>query len=307
MGWQVYEIVFDIVSPICVGDKYIGSLRKCRPYVPASAMWGAITASLTRQLWERDELKDYDVKAKYRYVGKEILEKCLICGYFFILYENNILYPQYIAEHGLTYGKDNMSELEFESKFLTSMTVTGIDASTLGADEKTLHEVEFIRNRVMDENVPKPLKLIGAIYLDDKSLQWLEISESTSPLCRALKNISIGGGLRNGFGRLQLSNNGSIEKKENHTIFDLWKLKENLTLEPIETSVPPILSHLALDKNETINICGDVESLTGFSNYTDKSQFSTNLFTALPGAIINSQKTSTIRLRKSGLWNLTKN
>ena len=49
---MIYELQFEAQSPIHIGYKKIGTLKTTRYYISGKAMWGALTAHITRSLYE---------------------------------------------------------------------------------------------------------------------------------------------------------------------------------------------------------------------------------------------------------------
>ncbi len=57
--WKCYKIVFRAEAPIHIGYKQIGILKTTRYYITGRAIWGAITANLTRALYDQPSSEDY--------------------------------------------------------------------------------------------------------------------------------------------------------------------------------------------------------------------------------------------------------
>ena len=49
MSWSLQRWTWLLESPLFVGTTPAGSLNRCRLYVPARALWGAMTAELSRR------------------------------------------------------------------------------------------------------------------------------------------------------------------------------------------------------------------------------------------------------------------
>ena len=50
MGWQLYRWVWELRSPLHIGMPPAGHANRCRLYIPAHVLWGALTAELARVL-----------------------------------------------------------------------------------------------------------------------------------------------------------------------------------------------------------------------------------------------------------------
>ncbi len=209
---QIYEVTYKALSPIHIGYKSIGILDTTRYYITGKAVWGAITASATRHLI------DTPGKEEYKYVG-EIVRKNIRTTYFFPKVENTVYYPVY--EKGeLRYG--GLSKNAFEKIFIYSFVSTAL-GKTKTADENTLHEVEYIKNRVLITDDFKDVYWIGYFFVNDGTFSAnenikefiLEIKTEEEDFTvkggdremeasEILKQIQVGGERNYGFGNLRL-------------------------------------------------------------------------------------------------------
>jgi hypothetical protein len=49
VNWRLFRWVWQLEAPLHVGMPPSGSLNRCRLYVPARALWGALTAEVARR------------------------------------------------------------------------------------------------------------------------------------------------------------------------------------------------------------------------------------------------------------------
>lgn len=220
---QIYEATYKALSPIHIGYKSIGILDTTRYYITGKVLWGAMTASVTRHLI------DTPGKEEYKCVG-EIVRENIRTTYFFPKVENTVYYPIY-EERELRYG--TLSKSAFEKTFIYSFVSTALD-KTKTADENTLHEVEYIKNRVRIADDPKDVYWIGYLFVKDgifsanenKKGPVLEVKtekedftvEKGDREMRAseiLRKIQVGGERNYGFGNLRLE--GTFRRVDRNT------------------------------------------------------------------------------------------
>ena len=158
MSWYLYSLTFKLKSPMHIGFHKVMHLFRTRSYVPAKPFWGALTARLTRML-ESDNYKE---------VG-EFLKKTMRLSYLYIYdKETNVIFIPKYTDEGLKFGNLPEKELlliEFEKKFISSLTSTSIEPYSFTAEEGMLHEVEFISPYTMDGG--KQVFLKGLLWISD--------------------------------------------------------------------------------------------------------------------------------------------
>ncbi len=211
MSWSCYQLTYRLEAPLHVGFHEAGYIQRTRKYVPGRAMWGAITARLTRLVYS-----DAEAQA-YHEIGKEVNEN-LIPGYFF-LGDPEPLLPQFTEERGLVFAHPGqevvaaLTEAEFERRFLCSFTQTSIRGKTQTAEEESLHEMEFLvdRYKPAKETGLQRVYLIGHLFLKDGTVIGTSANGSTSvgitsadDLEKLLGELSIGGERAYGSGRITL-------------------------------------------------------------------------------------------------------
>ncbi|MEN6552685.1 MAG: RAMP superfamily CRISPR-associated protein [Methanobacterium sp.] len=281
MGYTCFELRFKARSPIFIGSQKIGFIQQTRRYIPGKTMWGAITANVTRKLIEQGV--KYNPKV-YEDVGKCIKDS-VKNTYFFpeILSNedetNQCIFNPIFSKEGLKYG--SYSEREFESVFISSFVSTATIGSRNSAMDESLHETEYILNKViLDYNYknesnsnqpyyePKQVYWKGYIFLKDDDSRKCSVKNSgkfedvevgyedkSIKLFDAIKEIHVGGDLRYGFGTLELSKDKVLRKNENSPVFD-WYLESTedhlIFNKDYSREASPIFGHLLLNSNESI-------------------------------------------------------
>lgn len=288
MCWRQYRIIFKLTSPLHIGYRKIGNLMQTRSYVPGKNLWAALTARITR-----DNDKGNDGKA-YEKTGKEINEKFRftylwpaispdntevknwddLTTYFTFEDQNNNnmkkIYPM----------KKENNRKPFDYLFLDSYASTSLDYERQGAEEGSLHEVEFISPVTRDA---KQVYVAGSIWVKELPP---DIPEGIKNWQKSIEKLSIGGEQKYGWGRLELI---ECEKLENNS------------LEPDEflwNSYVPV--HIDVEGAEEIH--GSLEPLVGWETKEDnltKIRDAKIAFT--PGSIIQN-KAKQFKIIENGLW-----
>lgn len=143
MPWSIHRVVLRLVSPMHIGWRQTGNLQQTRRYVPGRALWGALTAALT---------KDGNYKATGAAVKRDL--------------RYTYLYPTTKIDR-VTFWPWNP---EFAWKYLGSYASTALSANV--AKEGTLHETEYISPTTRDG---EEVLLLGYIFEKDGcKLPWKE-------------------------------------------------------------------------------------------------------------------------------------
>jgi hypothetical protein len=196
MTWNLFRWVWRLEAPLSIGMPPVGSLNRCRLYVPARVLWGAVTAEVSRS-------KDADRFPGYRKLGGEIALNCR----FTYLYpaekiDDDYLpwLPEFEQSKGLIWRRQDGRELpdrEFRRHLLDARPGTAIDPLTDSASEGTLRETEFInpwwRNSPCFEEKQCPVFLLGYVFIKDSGLRrYLD----------DVKTLFVGGDTRYGLGKI---------------------------------------------------------------------------------------------------------
>ena len=199
MSWSLYRWVWKLEAPLSIGLPPSGSLSRCRLYVPARNLWGALTADLAQR-----QATGFPA---YTEVGEDV-RKALRLTYLFPAEDTDrgwrAWLPRYESGKGLVWqreddanGNSSASDRELRSRLLLARPGTAIDHTSDTAAEGTLRETECIsqhrRDRATGE--AKSVALVGYVF----------VREDTG-LDGALKTIGVlflGGDTRYGLGRVQ--------------------------------------------------------------------------------------------------------
>jgi hypothetical protein len=250
---MIYELQFEAQSPVHIGYRKIGTLKTTRYYITGKAMWGALTALITRSLYENPQNEDYKT------IG-EFVKENIKTTYFFPKVTNTVYYPEY-SEKGIEYG--GQSKSEFERKFIYSRVGTAID-TTGTAEDRSLHETEYIRDTVRDNNIITKVHWVGYCIVEEKEAHGLKITELNEKdffiesetdnkilFSDCIQTLTVGGERNYGFGKLHLK---SMKKSEK--IFDKECEDEKLISRIA-------LGHVRYEPDQDVEYLGDIEPVVG--------------------------------------------
>ncbi len=237
MGWTAYRLVYQAKSPIHIGWHTLGYIKLTRYYITGRAMWGAITANLTRSIG------NHGIDG-YKEIGNNVFT-----GYFYPALNPDLPMLPIFTDTGLAYG--DYARSEFERLFIKSYGQTAITPDTNTAEDKSLHESEYISPMVNINGNQRPVYFVGYIFLNDNAEYNGKID--IERMENALSEISIGGDRKYGWGRLKLDSSARTSD-----MFD-FKVKNTLEIEiSADESIP---AHLEI--NDSLNLKGDIEPIVG--------------------------------------------
>lgn len=291
MNWQVYRLVFRLESPLHVGWRKTGNLMQTRPYLPGRVLWGAVTANLTQWLGETN----------YRALGEWVHDH-LRFGYFFPARNpDKPLYPTYLTtqqQSGIYYGQEEMSEVEFERCFLSSLASTAIAYEANAAQEGSLHEVEFL---VPSLGLGQPVYLVGHLFVQSGSEVICQtndiVAHGLSLYEQVMASLQVGGERRYGFGRLALCRN---QCKKTDELFEYKPDQQNGSLVVTIPVQKPLLAHAIAD---SVRVKGSIEPLVSrewVAKHGPGHQVTLLGLCYVPGSITTSE--TTFSIGRYGIW-----
>ena len=314
MNWHCYNLLYEAKAPIHIGFRTLGIVSRTRYYILGKNFWGAATAMLTRKI-----MKSYD-PGIYEKVGK-FVRKNIIFTHFYV-HENSLLYPHY--ENGLRYGE--LSENEFERQFISSYVSTALEKSYKSAEEKSLHEIEFIKPNYRKGNI-ETTKFFGHLFINEESESELEgYLEKCLPLVD-LNNVEfdekgveelfselwVGGERNYGFGRIKLDENTGCEENDSKKMFGIYRINMGNLRIYVNNSESKILalSHVDFDNNmnKIRSIEGEIEPLVGREWEIRKKvgagrKISGGKVCLAPGTKFALEKSTEIGMGDFGTWKL---
>jgi len=322
MTWRCYLTIFRAESPIHIGYKQVGILKTTRHYITGRAMWGAITANLTRALFDNPNAENYRAVGKY-------VRGYIKTTYFYPALKGSddlgdyrtenytVFLPKY-GKNGINYG--SKSKEWFEQTFVDSLLSTALEPQTKSAEEGSLHEFEYIRNKINLAGESVQVYWLGYVFLKEESTKVevndgkkaYEVSvsrgngdfkitfknektENQAFLKKDVFNLLFVGGERNyGFGRLILE--PSNFKLENRELFGKFKLRLDddkivIEIESNGDSKDIAPAHVDIEGIELKErFLGDIEPLVGleWSERGAGQKVSKHAICTVPGSVLKS-------------------
>lgn len=199
MIWSLYRWTWQLESPLYIGMPPSGSLNRCRLYVPARALWGAVTAEIARAT-AGIGFPDY------KKVGDQI-RKHVRFTYLFPAAKDEDQWhawlPRYERESGLTWQLEGgrspgMPDRKFRMRLVSTRPSTAIDPASDTSAEGSLRETECINTMWRSHEGPPhgPVGLVGYVFLRNGTNLAGRLS--------ALTTLFVGGDTRYGLGRIKL-------------------------------------------------------------------------------------------------------
>ena len=268
MTWKCYLTIFKAESPIHIGYRQIGILKTTRYYITGRAMWGAITANLTRKLFGNPSSDEYQA------VGNFVKENIRTTYFYPAINKNDVKNPNewgkdvndylvFLPEYtkdGLKFGKLNKEK--FEQTFIGSFVSTAIDTTSKTAEEGSLHEFEFIKNKIRIAGSSVDVYWVGYLFVkeggESNGIKIKECSENevlieregkVVKLSEVLRIIYIGGERNYGLGRLKLLD--KFFKEAKNKVFNEFDFETSDKI--IFKNLDIAISHVKLDDKSKNN------------------------------------------------------
>lgn len=267
MSWTAYRLVFRLLTPVHIGAAKLGNLQTARQYVHGKALWGALTARLTR---------DYpELGGDYVAIGRCVNDE-LAFSYF---------YPA-VGEVVDLWPWDDPDR--FAWRYLGSYASTALDYGRNTAEEGSLHETEFIAPTTRDG---RPVYLVGYLFeREGCSLPWRQ----------ALGRLQAGGERTYGWGRLALHE----QPTESDSLFDQCALQLSGS-QPGLTVVANnhLLAHALASGDRAVSARGRLAPLVGRETASAADHGRNVALTAIcwePGSVVTAD--ATFAVGPYGVW-----
>lgn len=293
MSWVAYKLTFQMKSPLHSGYAKVGNIQQTRLFVTGRMLWGALTSRIAR----------LTNNTNYIQIGKEI-DRYLRTSYFFPCLDregNRPILPE-VKDYQPGYRVDcaHLKASQVECWLITSYASTAINKNTFTAEERSLHEVEFISDHFLYNvngygiNIAAgdPVYLTGIFFLNKNAPSYIK-----TYLKQAVKDFQIGGERGYGFGRLSLIDEPYPTEK-------LFGRELILSSDDPEVSIDknkPILAH-AIASNE-LEMQGIIEPFLGRET-SEYGEFGKKLSEVkpcwIPGSINN--KKNSFLVKEKGIW-----
>ncbi|MBU1222193.1 hypothetical protein KKF34_10110 [Myxococcota bacterium] len=214
MTWTAIRWVWRLEGPLFIGMPPAGSLNRCRLYVPARALWGAVTAEISRNT-------SGEKFPEYKDIGNQIKAESRFTYLFPTEKQGNKFLP-WLPEFDEMRGYQwfcqsrNLTDREFRCRMLDSRPGTAIDPDSDSAAEGTLRETECINpswRKTDNQEKTSEMFLSGYVFLKNNGLiKQFEMIDT----------LFVGGDTRYGLGKIsrlkwqELSRDFSVFEKTVH-------------------------------------------------------------------------------------------
>lgn len=279
MTWTMYRWVWQLRSPLHIGVGQAGPLARTRLYIPASTLWGALTAELTRRCHTPA------LSYHYQQVGEEIKHKTRF-SYLFPAEKIDGRWKAWLPEFspdGLNWKREDNgashSLRKFRNRLLSTLPGTAIDPSTDTAQESTFGETEVVHPFWQDSQ--GPVAFIGYLFVNDQNLvdQIFEITE-----------LFLGADTRYGLGRLE-----QIERQDIQSVANFFGQPVNLNSASPKVQTKIIFAHIMIDEISSKEMKGSWEIFERWDQ-----GIRTEGLCWVPGSIISSERW--FKFLPSGIW-----
>jgi hypothetical protein len=197
MSWTVYQIILRLHSPLHIGYREVGYLRRTRPYVTGRALRGA----LVNRVGRNQNIRGEDPGDPFRAVSKTFAQYLTFTYFYPALNEDGkwkVCFPW-------------EDEAGFRRRFLSSYTSTALAYPHQTAAEGLLHETEFISPRTLDTG--EPVYLMGYLFVQEERLK-----REKYDWVGALRRLQLGGERGYGWGDVRLV--GEPAQVKDRLLFD---------------------------------------------------------------------------------------
>jgi len=213
MAWKYLPLIYRVLSPIHIGYRSVGIIDRTRYYVPSKNFWAAVTSRLTPKLYPNPK------PGNYKSIG-DLIQTHFRFSYFYLatasaedLSANLRFYlPKYSKRSTIFLENPKKqqgdSEANVEAIFIGSYVSTGLDYARHAAMDSMLHEIEYIKPHVLDHGEILDSYLVGGVWVNPGEMVQIDGSTILIKERPVLNQLTVGGELGYGFGRLELTDVG---------------------------------------------------------------------------------------------------
>lgn len=206
MSWSLHRWVWLLEAPVFVGAPPAGALNRCRPYVLARGVWGALTSESAQA--GANGFPDYQQR------GNSLHQRARFTYLYPAARVNGVWrawLPEYAPGTGLVWRREDsgrspngtVQDRQFRRWLIDARPGTAIDADSDTAAEGSLRETECVMTnwRTGSPSSGEPVALAGYVFLRDISASDLEATTASD--LEATTVLFVGGDTRYGLGRLR--------------------------------------------------------------------------------------------------------
>lgn len=288
MTWELYRWVWRLESPLHIGAPPAGALNRTRLYLPARALWGALTAEIASR-------RSPHHFPDYKSVGQSLQTNTRL-SYLFPAEQVNgeewrAWLPRYKQGAGLVWEWERDHEprewddRRFRMRLLITRPGTAIEPQSSTAAEGTLREFELISPHWRDaDSALRPVDMVGYLFCRDTNTGLCQ------EICQ-IEELFIGGDTRYGLGRLT-----RITCDRASQFFDSGQVDLQASSPVVTTR--RLLAHAAVAPN--LSLLGAMECLAGWDMIQGGLKRAELVW--VPGSSLGQDQK--FELREDGLWSI---
>ena len=183
MSYTVYQIILRLHSPLHIGYREVGYLRRTRSYVSGRALRGA----LVNRVGRNQNIRGEEPGDPFRAVSKTFAQYLTFTYFYPALKVKDKWEAQFPWE----------DEAGFRRRFLSSYASTALAYPHQTAAEGLLHEIEYLSPHTLDTG--EPVYLMGYLFVQEERLK-----REKYDWVGALRRLQLGGERGYGWGEARL-------------------------------------------------------------------------------------------------------
>jgi len=184
MSYTIYQIILRLHSPLHIGYREVGYLRRTRSYVSGRALRGA----LVNRVGRNQNIRGEEPGDPFRAVSKTFAQYLTFTYFYPALKVKDKWEAQFPWE----------DEAGFRRRFLSSYVSTALTYPQQTAAEGLLHEIEFISPHTLDTG--EPVYLMGYVFVQEERLK-----REKYDWVGAMRRLQLGGERGYGWGDARLA------------------------------------------------------------------------------------------------------
>lgn len=282
MSWTLHRWTWLLEGPLYVGAPPAGSLNRGRLYVPARALWGALTAEAARALAGEDAAADYQA------VGDTLRDHARLT-YLYPAERSGERWvawlPRFEDGAGLCWQREDgrgepVPDRPFRRRLLTTRPGTAIDPASYAAAEGSLRETECVCDRWRDGQEDNRVAYVGYVFTR---------TEQARRALGLIETLFLGGDTRYGLGRMR--------KLALDEVRDVFGARATLGGDAPQLSTGRVLAHA--EACEAAMMRGAKERLVGWDKGA-RTSFAGDTTLWQPGSY--GKGPARWRIEPSGIW-----
>lgn len=295
MSWTLHRWTWLLEGPLFVGFAPSGTLNRCRIYVPARALWGALTAEAARQQAVDGASPAYDG------IGQTLKKDARFTYLYPAEHDGKrwvVWLPSYEQKSGLCWRREDgrgnpWPDRDFRRRLLTTRPGTAIDPGSDSAADGSLRETECMNDRWREatDGENDRVALVGYVFTR---------TDEAKNLITKVERLFLGGDTRYGLGRVRRDSRELANARE------VFGSSTNLAVEPPQVECDRALAHATA--TEGASMTGALELVGGWE--WDRERHRSSFRTSDEGSRLwqpgsQSDGSGSWTIEPEGIWRAT--